>query len=226
LAVSTKNRRSSFERVLETCKNTVVPVCFDIGNVLVKAVHTWRRPVEKLGLELGRPEHLDESVFTIPTYIPMEAKQVTVDEYLRSLVEYLGLPDTETAQRLHEAILEDEFPGVHEIVQEIHVKGVETGCLSNNNPIHWDWLTKNGPFPAVIALQRKFSSYEIGINKPDPGIFQHVVEATGWTPNEILYFDDAPKNVEAALAQGWNAHRIDPNGDVAGQIRAGLAGIL
>ncbi len=203
-----------------------MPVCFDIGNVLVKAVHTWRRPVEKLGLTLGHPEHLEESVFTIPTYIPMEAKQVSVTDYLQSLVDYLGLPDVGTAQRLHEAILEDEFPGVFEIVQELHAKGIETACLSNNNPIHWDWLTQNGPFPAVIALQRKFSSYEIGINKPDPAIFQYVVESTGWQPSEIVYFDDAPKNVDAALKQGWNAHRIDPSGDVASQIRAGLSGIL
>jgi putative hydrolase of the HAD superfamily len=156
----------------------------------------------------------------------MEARQVSVAEYLQSLVDYLALPDLGTAQRLHEAILEDEFPGVREIVEELHAKGIETACLSNNNPIHWAWLTKDGPFPAVISLQKKFSSYEIGINKPDPGIFEFVVRETGWNPSKIVYFDDAPKNVEAALAQGWNAHRIDPSGDVASQIRAGLSGIL
>ena len=40
---------------------------------------------------------------------------------------------------------------------------------------------------------------------------------------EILFFDDAEENVQAARAVGWRAERIDPAGDTARQIAEALA---
>ncbi len=39
--------------------------------------------------------------------------------------------------------------------------------------------------------------------KPDPRIYAHVVTETGHTPERMLFIDDSPANIEAALDAGW-----------------------
>ena len=45
-------------------------------------------------------------------------------------------------------------------------------------------------------------SYQLGIAKPDPAIYRHVLKELGTQPEETLFIDDKPVNVEAALALG------------------------
>jgi glucose-1-phosphatase len=66
------------------------------------------------------------------------------------------------------------------------------------------------------------------MSKPDPRIYQFVEDKAGVTGSEIVFFDDAVKNVEAAKDQGWAAFVVDPEGDPPGSIRLilGQLGIL
>ena len=45
-----------------------------------------------------------------------------------------------------------------------------------------------------------------GIAKPDPAIFAIVEQRNGLRPDEIVFFDDAERNVAAAQEHGWNAN--------------------
>ena len=48
-------------------------------------------------------------------------------------------------------------------------------------------------------------SHEVGLAKPDPAIYELTAGRLGVRPEEITFLDDAPANVEAALAAGWHA---------------------
>lgn len=50
------------------------------------------------------------------------------------------------------------------------------------------------------------SSCEVGMRKPDPGIFKLAIGIAQSSPGECLYFDDRPMLVNSAVNVGLNAH--------------------
>lgn len=86
--------------------------------------------------------------------------------------------------------------------------------LSNTNPIMWrqdiakaftqEGLTTADYFDGMVT------SYEAGCCKPDPRIFDYVVEKLGILPEETLFFDDSMANIEAARKQGFNGCHVAP----------------
>jgi putative hydrolase of the HAD superfamily len=81
--------------------------------------------------------------------------------------------------------------------------------LSNTNPVHWR-MGAEGYFrykglKLSAFFDHVFLSYELGLEKPQPEIFQAVVNGIGCAPNDILFFDDAEANCEAARQCGLQA---------------------
>jgi putative hydrolase of the HAD superfamily len=54
-------------------------------------------------------------------------------------------------------------------------------------------------------FERVFTSYQLALRKPDPAIYLHVTEALAVEPQAVLFFDDNPANVDAALDLGMQA---------------------
>lgn len=61
---------------------------------------------------------------------------------------------------------------------------------------------------------QQFLSFELGIVKPDQGIYQHVMKILHCKGHEILYFDDSKKNIEAALQLDWQAVQVQDFNDL------------
>jgi len=53
-----------------------------------------------------------------------------------------------------------------------------------------------------------FNTSEVGVAKPSPEIYAHVVAQLGFAPNEIFFTDDSQRNVDAARVAGWHAHHF------------------
>lgn len=91
-----------------------------------------------------------------------------------------------------------------------------TYVLSNTNPYIMSWarsaeLSEQGR-PLDDYFDEIFASYELGVVKPDARFFEHVLAATGSRPEETVFVDDGPHNVEAAKALG--IHTLCPaNGE-------------
>ncbi len=66
------------------------------------------------------------------------------------------------------------------------------------------------------------ASHLMGLNKPDPQIFEAFCEATKVDPSQVIFFDDHPTNVSVANACGWTASQIDPTRDTPPQMRGFL----
>jgi putative hydrolase of the HAD superfamily len=97
------------------------------------------------------------------------------------------------------------FPGAEELVRAVGQR-VPVGCLSNTNRLHWEdgacrW--------AVVELfDYRFLSFELGLVKPDPDVFEHVVRTVGASPGRLLFLDDNALNVEAAREIGLTGLRV------------------
>jgi putative hydrolase of the HAD superfamily len=84
--------------------------------------------------------------------------------------------------------------------QRIKERGLRTAILSNMGDAvrasidrEFAWLKR---FDVLVW------SYELGIAKPDPAIYRYTLEKLGTQPEETLFLDDKPVNIEAARALG------------------------
>jgi len=87
------------------------------------------------------------------------------------------------------------------LVDEIQDLGVEQIIATNNEDRRASYIEDTTGFLCLVS--RVFSSGRIGHAKPDRAFFQHVSEALGLAPGEILLVDDSAANVSAAKDLGW-----------------------
>lgn len=84
--------------------------------------------------------------------------------------------------------------------------------LSNTNAIHIrqvNQLLINWNQPTLEALfERVFYSHEVGMAKPSPTIYQHVLTEAGLLASETAFLDDNPANITAATALGIQAVQV------------------
>lgn len=78
--------------------------------------------------------------------------------------------------------------------------------LSNTNFIHW-YRAQNDLFlyrglTVGDLFEQIFLSFEMHLQKPQPAIFERVIEQTGIRPDETLFIDDSPVNCKAAAELG------------------------
>lgn len=59
-----------------------------------------------------------------------------------------------------------------------------------------------------------FNSSEIGFAKPDERIYAHIEKALDLDPEQIVYVDDGPANVDTAIERGWNGLLAEPGTDL------------
>jgi putative hydrolase of the HAD superfamily len=97
------------------------------------------------------------------------------------------------------------LPGAEELVEATRAH-VTTACLSNTNRVHWD--AGAGSWPLLRSFDRTFLSFELGMVKPDPEIFERVVDELSVPPRRVLFLDDNVLNVDAAQQVGLSAVRV------------------
>jgi 2-haloacid dehalogenase len=96
-----------------------------------------------------------------------------------------------------------EIEGAVAILEELRDAGCELHALTN-------WSAETFPharerFSFLTWFESILVSAEVGLIKPDPAIFQLLLERIGRAPAECIYIDDNPKNVAGAASLGFDA---------------------
>lgn len=89
--------------------------------------------------------------------------------------------------------------------------------LSNTNHIHIDWVKENIEYfeEFKACFDAFYLSQEINLRKPDPEIYEYVLDRHDLKPQETLFIDDTTENTQAAAKLGIHTWNIDPvNEDV------------
>ncbi len=74
---------------------------------------------------------------------------------------------------------------------------------SNTNELHARQFRRQ--FADVLRhFDALVLSHEVGVRKPRAGFFEHCRRLADCTPQECLFIDDLPANVEGARACGWH----------------------
>jgi len=180
-------------------------VVFDLGGVLID----WD------------PRHLYRQLFDDPNEMEAFLAEVTTAEWNahqdagRPWAEAIEILVAEHPERreLIEAfhrrwpeMLAGEIPRTVDVLTALRATGIRLVALTN-------WSAETFPvarerFDFLAWFEGIVVSGEVGVNKPDPRIFEHLLERFGIEPAEALFIDDSPANIDTATALGFRAIRF------------------
>ena len=100
-------------------------------------------------------------------------------------------------------MLAGEIPGTVDVLAELRASGVRLVALSN-------WSAETFPiarerFDFLAWFEGIVISGDVGVNKPDRRIFEHLIAQFCIEPAHAVFIDDSPANVAAASALGFVA---------------------
>lgn len=111
-----------------------------------------------------------------------------------------------------------------DLLKELRAKGYRLILLSNTNPFMMDWALSSEFDGKGSSLNDYFDalylSYRLGIMKPAPDFFSQVLDNENILPEETLFVDDGPRNVEAAGKLGFITMCPDNGSDWTGELRS------
>ncbi|MEO6850754.1 MAG: HAD family phosphatase [Mucilaginibacter sp.] len=134
-----------------------------------------------------------------------QASAAELRDFVRQKTGNIHLTDEEI-DTVWNSLLLGVDKGTHEILADLNKK-YRTFLLSNINPIHYDFIidylkTEFGFEDNDHLFEKTYYSHLVGIRKPDPAIFEMVLNENGLNPAETLFIDDIPANLEPAKALG------------------------
>ena len=98
--------------------------------------------------------------------------------------------------------------GTPELMDRLAAKNVPLFALSNMSSETWPW--HQAAFPKLGMFKDVVVSGDVKLVKPDPAIYQLTLERMGSpAPQEVIFIDDSPKNIEAASVLGFDTHLFE-----------------
>lgn len=174
---------------------------FDLGGVILESLgfQEWRK---LLNDTTSTGDELKSGWLRSPVCMAFEKGEISPQEFAQGLVDEFALSvDAAHILRVYPDWVLGFYPGADRLLAGLR-NTHRIACLSNTNELHWraEW---------AAHFDDAFVSHFIGMVKPDPDIYRHVVDALDCDAADILFFDDSTINVVAARDAGLDAHRTD-----------------
>jgi epoxide hydrolase-like predicted phosphatase len=176
-------------------------IYFDAGGVL----HVPNTAVgDDLQTELNLTDEQVAVVFR--TYVPrIGTGKMTEQAAWDDMHKKFGIRHVSENERLFarsfEATLQ-KMPGMYELVTELRNSGIKAGLLTNVTPQFAEVLRMHGHYD---PFDYRVLSYEVGLWKPDPAIYQLALRLADAKPEEAVFIDDFAQNTAAAEQLGWHS---------------------
>lgn len=179
-------------------------VVFDYGEVISVT------PSDSERAALVALAGVDEDVFW-PAYWSrrdeLDAGSLRIEDYWRDIAATLGADWSDAL--IHRLWVADyrswlsADPGTLELLIELRDGGTRMALLSNAGADFGSYF-RNSPLGSLF--EAVFVSGELGMIKPGPEIFQHVVAELGIAPSQMVFIDNKAVNVRGAEAIGASGH--------------------
>ena len=202
-------------------ENKIKNIIFDMGEVLIRFDRQTFLNRHAAGCTPEERTFLLREVYLSAewimqdrgTHVPAETVKILcrkIPEHLHTVVEGLVC-------HWYDDIL--PVDGMKDFVKELKENGYGIYLLSNaasDHPVYWERIPGHEYFDDLCV-----SAFE-GFLKPQPEIYRRAVEKFGVLPQECVFIDDVPSNIEAALNAGMNG--IVFHGDLK-ELREKLSGL-
>jgi putative hydrolase of the HAD superfamily len=109
-----------------------------------------------------------------------------------------GRPETLDEQLVGEQL---PMPGVGQFLRRMRSQGIAVACISNDVA---EWAVARRRLQGIEPyIGHWIVSAEVGVRKPDRGIYERFVRDTGAKPSACLFVDDRRENLDAARGLGF-----------------------
>ena len=119
------------------------------------------------------------------------------------------------------AIYLENLPGIEELLENLN-KTHRVAALSNTNETH-EAVWKHKYKDLFLNFEKVYASHDLDAIKPEPIIYQKVIDDTGVPANKILFLDDKEENIVGAKAVGMEGIVVSsPEAMYSGLKRLGI----
>jgi glucose-1-phosphatase len=181
--------------------NTII---FDFGDIFVNLEkETSLNEFKKLGLDGPNQELLEMNDL-------FEKGKITELQFIEGFQKYIPNADVHDIRKAWNSIIGD-FPLYRlEFLQMLSQK-YRLFLLTNTDAIHisrFEHMAGISFFSDFYqCFEKVYYSFEMGMRKPDPNIFNYILKKHDLSPKRTLFVDDKKENTDAAEALGiqvWN----------------------
>ena len=187
--------------------SNITAVVFDFGNVLAKIDRL------KICRNLSKhsplsPEEICRRIFGTDIEFDSETGKYDSIEHFKRIKERIEAYESWRYDEFYEEYkngFEENPDG--EAALEYAGRKARVFVLSNTSEIHARWLLENRKLSSIPELF--IFSFEVGVMKPDPGIWEALCKLGSVRPEECLYIDDVVSYCSAAEKLGFNTIHYD-----------------
>lgn len=180
----------------------ITTIIFDMGNVLIN--FRWKELFHEMGLEGERFERMKNATVYDPVWNEFDIGYWTDDMMEEAFIK--NAPDLENEIK---DMMHDRFPGLlkkfdytDEWLDRIKAKGYRILILSNFSAKAFRDCADELDY--VSKADEAVISYKVHMIKPDPKIYEYMIEKCNVVPEESVFIDDTVDNINAARSFGIN----------------------
>ncbi len=183
-------------------------IIFDLGNVVLKL--RWDIVLNRYSDNLEDQKLLDDVIFNSEEWQRLDAG--TIEKY-----EAINIMKSKLPSKLHDAclgIMKDWKDGfvinteILDFIDFLKSNGYKTYILSNAPLELPDYLSKHDLDKYFIG---KVISSEEKMTKPNKEIYELLLNRFSLNPEECLFLDDKPENIQGAISCKMNGYVFDYN---------------
>ena len=184
-------------------KTKITTIIFDLGEVILTNDWTFYCP--------EKDKEFDD-YYHIPGFIYKKTRlfnefhtgKISETEFWKISLEEAGAKTTDSKKAIEIArkYQREKEPEMSDLLKNLKQNGYKLGVISTSSKEMIDWKIKN--FKLRSYFDCIIDSGYSGLIKPDPKIYQLALDKFKVKPEETVFIDDTPKNVEAANNLGIN----------------------
>lgn len=176
----------------------VLLLIFDLGGVVVRNNDV----VPEFAAILGTDSRTIAARLAKPV-LDLQTGAISVEEFwTQADAVFPGHPHDNLWLSLYRATLDR---CVISVLSDLKAAGYRVVAGTNTIDDHYRYHTERGDLGIFDAV---YASHHMGLAKPDPAFYQHILDAESVTPERSMFFDDKSENVDAARRLGITAFRF------------------
>jgi putative hydrolase of the HAD superfamily len=203
---------------------TIEAVIFDFGGVLTSSpFEAFARYEAERGLPIDIIRRTNAANHLENAWAKFERAEVDIDTFDKLFAtESLALGAEVRGRDVLPLLQGDLRPGMVEALRRIKAQ-FKTGCITNNLPANAiGSMTGRSLYVAevMVLFDHVIESAKIGLRKPDPRIYQLMVETLKVDPNNCVYLDDLGVNLKPAREMGMTTIKVTSGAQAIAELEA------
>ena len=198
-------------------------IIFDFGGVIVTLGH--QQALEAFqALGLTNAAELMDAYTQGGIFGDLEVGNITAEEFRQQLIMLVGHDISYEECRQTWLKYHSDLPQRNlDLLRQLRAEGYKLVLLSNTNPYMMSWAESPAfdgkGHPLSDYFDATYKSYQVKMMKPDPRFFKHVLNMEHLEPEETLFVDDGPRNIEVASELGIHTFCPKNGSDWTSEIR-------